>query len=334
MRKLLLMMVSIAVLIGVFSYAFAEGEDEKPKFKLAVVMAAPVQDADYGTLAFEAINYIGRIYDIDVAYSEKTKVPDAERVYREYIDEGYNIIWLHGGQWAAPAVKIADEFPDVTFIGEVDDVPDKIKPNFWYMDRNYYLGFYVLGYIAALKTETGKIGYVGGLNLPFAKGEVNAVKQAIRDSGVDAELYHIFVGNFNDSLKARQATEGLIAKDVDVILSALNMGNFGLFPAVLEADRPVYVATSHTEKKAFAPELYLASDLYNYKQPLEHIVGKIIEGGVQTGVISLEYGPDKAIWTDFPISNVSDDINKKVRQVADDITAGKIKVIKKVDAID
>ena len=83
--------------------------------------------------------------------------------------------------------------PQVTFIGEVDDVPQNIKPNFWYMDRNYYLGFYVLGYLAALKTETGRIGYVGGLNLPFAKGEVNAAKQAIRDSGSDVELHYIFV---------------------------------------------------------------------------------------------------------------------------------------------
>jgi basic membrane protein A len=328
------MLLVCLFILSAAGYGFASEGEEGTGYKLAVVMAAPIQDADYGTLAYEAINYIGRKYDIDVAYSEKTKVPDAERVYREYIDEGFNIIWLHGGQWAAPAVKIADEFPEVTFIGEVDDVPDKIKPNFWYMDRNYYLGFYVLGYLAALKTETGKIGYVGGLNLPFAKGEVNAVKQAIRDLGADVELDYIFTGDFNDSMKARQASEGLIANGVDVILSALNMGNFGLFPAVLEADRPVYVCVSHTEKEAFAPELYLSADLYNYKQPLDYIVGKIINEGVKTGVLSLEYGPDKAIWTDFPISNVSDEVNRQVRQLADDIAAGKVNVIKKVDTIE
>jgi basic membrane protein A len=323
-------------LLGVIGYVIAGGtqEEGKPEYKLAVVMAAPIQDADYGTLAYEGITHISRVFDIDVAYSEKTQVPDAERVYREYIDEGYNIIWLHGGQWAAPAVKIADEYPDVTFIGEVDDVPDTIQPNFWYIDRNYYLGFYPLGYLAALVTETNKIGYIGGLDLPFAKGEVNAVKQAINDVKPEVELHHVFIGNFNDSVKARQATEGLIAQGVDVILSALNMGNFGLFPAVLEADRQVWVAASHTDKAAFAPDNYLTADIYNYKQPLEYVVDKIINEGQQTGVLSLEYGPDKAIWTVFPIHNVSDEINDRIRKLADDIAAGKVEVIKKVDTVD
>ena len=330
MKRLFVLSLGVILACGIIGSVEA-----KPKsFKLAAVMAAPIQDADYGTLAYETLNHLKQKYGIEVAFSEKTKVPEAERVYREYIDEGYNILWLHGGQWSAPAVKIADEFPEVIFIGEVDDVPQSVQPNFWYIDRNYYLGFYPLGYLAALKTETGKIGYIGGLDLPFAKGEVNAVKQALRDSGRKVEFHYVFVGDFNDVMKARQGTESLIAKGVDVILSALNMGNFGMFPAVLEADRPVYVATSHTDKKFLAPGLYLTSELFNYRQPLEYIVGKIINEGQKTGVIRLEYGPEKAIWTQFPISNVSDSLNTRIRQLANDIMAGKVKVIKKVDTVD
>jgi basic membrane protein A len=333
MKKIFVTVICIVVFFSLCGAAFAQKKEKKPQFKLAAVMAAPIQDADYGTLAYEAIEFIKDKYDIEVAYSEKTQVPDAERVYREYIDEGYNIIWLHGGQWSAPAVKIADEFPHVTFIGEVDDVPKSIQPNFWYMDRNYFIGFYPLGYLAALKTVKGKIGYIGGLDLPFAKGEVNAIKQALRDAGSKAEFHYVFTGDFNDTVKARQGAESLIDRDVDVILSALNMGNFGLFPAVLESKKHVYVCTSHTSKKAFAPAHYLTSDIYNYKQPLDYVVGKILQGE-KTGVIRLEYGPDKAIWTEFPISNVSGELNAKVKQMADNIVSGKVKIIKKVDTIE
>jgi basic membrane protein A len=330
MRRLFAVLLGAILIAGGLSIA----EAQPKKHKLVVVMAAPIQDADYGTLAYETITFLKKKYDIQIAYAEKTQVPEAERVYREYIDEGYNIIWLHGSQWTAPAVKIAAEYPNVVFIAEEDEVPKKIQPNFWYIDRNYFLGFYPLGYLATLKTQSGKIGYIGGLDLPFAKGEVNAIKQAIRDSGAKVELDYIFVGDFNDVLKARQATEGLIAKGVDVILSALNMGNFGMFPAVLAAKRSVYVATTYTDKKSLAPGLYLTSDLYNFKQPLDYIVGKIIKEGGKTGVVPLEYGPDKAIWTQFPINNVSEAINTKVKKMADDIAAGKIKVIKKQDTIE
>ena len=329
MRSLFALFMGAILILGGLSNADAQAK----KNKLAVIMAAPIQDADYGTLAYETINFLKQKYDLQIAYAEKTQVPEAERVYREYIDEGYNILWLHGSQWTAPAVKIAAEYPNVVFIAEEDDVPKTVPPNFWIIERNYFLGFYPLGYLATLKTQSGKIGYIGGLDLPFAKGEVNAIKQAIRDAGAKVEFDYIFVGDFNDVLKARQATEGLIAKGVDVILSALNMGNFGMFPAVMAAKKPVYVATTYTDKKSLAPGLYLTSDLYNFKQPLDYIVGKIIKEGVKTGVLPLEYGPDKAIWTQFPISNASSEINAKVQKLANDLAAGKIKVIKKHDAI-
>jgi len=330
MKRLLVLFVGIVLLCSITGPAEAQAQN----FKLAAIMAAPIQDADYGTLAYETITHLKKKYGIEVAYAEKTKVPEAERVYREYIDEGYNILWLHGGQWSAPALKIAHEYPNAVFIGEVDDVPKDIPPNFWFIDRNYYLGFYPLGHLAVLKTETGKIGYVGGIDLPFAKGEVNAVKQAIRDSGRKVEFHYVFVGDFNDVMKARQGTESLISKGVDVILSALNMGNFGMFPAVLEADRPVYVATSHTSKKFLAPSLYLTSALFNYTPPMEFIVGQIINEGKKTGLWTIQYGPGKGQWTEFPISNVSDAIAARLRQVADEVAAGKIKVTKKVDTIE
>jgi basic membrane protein A len=330
MKRLFALLLGAVLILGGLSVAEAQPQ----KYKMAVVMAAPIQDADYGTLAYETINFLKKKYGIQTAYAEKAQVPETERILREYIDEGFNIIWLHGAQFTPPALKIAAEYPNVVFIAEEDIIPKTIPPNFWYMDRNYYIGFYPLGYLAALKTQTGKIGYIGGLDLPFARGEINAIKQAIRDSGVKAEFDYLFVGDFNDVLKARQATEGLIAKGVDVIISALNMGNFGMFPAVMQAKKPVYVATTYTDKKSLAPGMYLTSDLFDFKIPLDHMVGRIIKDGTKTGVVPLEYGPEKAIWTQFPIQNVTDAINAKVKKVADDIVAGKIKVIKKLDKIE
>ena len=330
MKRLFALLLGAVLILGGLGVAEAQPQ----KYKMAVIMAAPIQDADYGTLAYETINFLKKKYGIQTAYAEKAQVPETERILREYIDEGFNIIWLHGAQFTPPALKIAAEYPNVVFIAEEDIIPKTIPPNFWYMDRNYYIGFYPLGYLAALKTQTGKIGYIGGLDLPFARGEINAIKQAIRDSGVKVEFDYLFVGDFNDVLKARQATEGLIAKGVDVIISALNMGNFGMFPAVMQSKRPVYVATTYTDKKSLAPGLYLTSDLFDFKIPLDHMVGKITKDGTKTGVVPLEYGPGKAIWTQFPIQNVSDEINAKVKKVADDIVSGKVKVIKKLDKIE
>ncbi|MGC9088719.1 MAG: BMP family protein [Caldisericia bacterium] len=330
--KVLLALLMFVVLILSFTTSCKKQEEKKPIFKLATVMPGSIQDADYNTIGYIATQEVGKEFGIDVAYSEKVAVPDAERVIKEYIADGYNIIWVHGGQFNSAALKVADENPNVTLIVEVDAKPQDMKPNVWYFHRNFHTGFYILGALAALKTETGKIGYIGGLEMPFTYGEINAVKQALKDLGSKATLEYVYAGDFNDPLKARQAAESLIAKGVDVILSSVNLGNYGIYNALAEAKRPVYITVKYTDKSSQAPQNYLTADLFDFRVPLREVVSRVLKGE-KGGFLMLEYGEGKARYTQFPIKNVSEEINNKVKQIADDVASGKIQVIQKLDAI-
>lgn len=332
-KTFLLLVVLMVILILLPLTSCKKAEEQKPVYKLATVMPGSIQDADYNTLGYIATQEIGKEFNIDIAYSEKVAVPDVERVMREYIADGFNIIWVHGGQFNSAALKLADENPNVTFIIEVDSEPSDKKPNVWYFHRNFHTGFYVLGALAALKTETGKIGYIGGLELPFTHGEINAVKQAIKDLGSKATLDYVYAGDFNDPLKARQAAESLIAKGVDVILSSVNLGNYGIYNALSEAKRPVYITVKYTDKSSQAPQHYLTADLFDFRVPLREVMGRVLKGE-KGGFLKLEYGEGKARYTQFPIKNVSEEINAKVKQIADDVASGKITVIEKLDVID
>lgn len=333
MRKSIIMLFILIGLLVLLPLASCRRvEEKKPVYKLATVMPGSIQDADYNTLGYIATQEVGKEFGIDVAYSEKVAVPDVERVMKEYIADGFNIIWVHGGQFNSAALKLADENPNVTFIIEVDTEIKDRKPNVWYFHRNFHTGFYVLGALAALKTETGKIGYIGGLEMPFTYGEINAVKQALRDLGSKATLDYVYAGDFNDPLKARQAAESLIARGVDVILSSVNLGNYGIYNALSEAKRPVYITVKYTDKASQAPQHYLTADLFDFRVPLREVVGRVLKGE-KGGFLKLEYGEGKARYTQFPIRNVTDEINAKVKQIADDVAAGKIVVIEKLDSI-
>ncbi len=338
MKKGLVMFLVAILALAVVLPGFTGGQGEKKggKTKMAAIFPGSIQDADYNTLGYVALQEVGNKFNLDVAYSEKVAVPDAERAIREYINAGYKIIWVHGAQFNSSANKVGAEYPDVTFIIEVDAKPANPKPNFWYMDRNYYTGFYVLGAVATLKTASGKIGYIGGLEIPFTHGEINAIKQAAREIGKEVgktvTLEYLYVGDFNDPLKTRQAAEGLISKGVDVIISAVNLGNFGLYNAVKEANKPVFITTTYTSKKVQAPDNYLTSDLFNFVIPVSEVIKRLL-AGEKGGYVLLEYGKGKARYTEFPISNVSDDIQKRVQQIANDVETGKIKVIKNLKEI-
>lgn len=301
--------------------------------KLATIMPGSIQDADYNTLGFIAVQDLERELGVQTAYSERVAVPDAGRVMSEYIDDGFTVIWVHGSQFNDTALDLGAKNPDVIFIIEVDSEPAEALPNLWYLDRNFYTGFYVLGAAAALTTESGHIGYIGGVELPFTRAELNAMQQAIDDLGSTADIQYLYVGDFNDPLEARRSAESLISRGVDVIVSSVNLGNYGLFTAAQEADRKVLVTTKYTDKSTHAPQNYLSTDLFDFSTPLVEIVERIV-GGEQGGYLKLEYGEGKPRATQFPLLNISDEISAQVKQISDQVASGAISVIQKMDAIE
>lgn len=301
------------------------------KFKLAAILPGVITDADYNTLGYIGVTSVQKDLGIETAYSESVPVPDVDRVMREYIDAGYNIIFTHGGQFISQTKDLANEFPDVYFIGEFDAPVEDAPNNLWVIDRNFHVGFYVLGAIAAKQTQTGKIGYIGGLTLPFSYAEVHAIEQAINDLGLDVEVKPVWAGNFNDPTKARELADAMIAEDVDVILGSLNLGMFGLFEAVKNAPSRVLVTAKYTDKANFAPDHYITSVLYDWAEPLKEIVQRIMKG--ETGGY-YPLGFDTGVAIQFPLRNVPDELNSEIEQLVADIQAGKIKVIKDTTPIE
>jgi basic membrane protein A len=295
-------------------------------FKLAAIFPGVVTDADYNTLAYIGINEVQRELDIDTAYEEKVDVSKADAVIREFIADGYNIIWTHGGQFVSDTVDLARHFPEVYFIAEGDEPVVDRPANLWFIDRNFQTGFYVIGATAALSTRTGKIGYLGGERLPFTYAEVHAVQQAISDLGLkdQVELKAVWVEDFNDPVKARELADGLIAQDVDFILGSLNLGMYGAFEAVKNADhKGVLITAKYIDKSDFAPEHYVTSLLFDFSLPLQVIVQKIMSGE-SGGYYPLNFNAGKSMQ--LPFTNVDPSIEKQAMMLLDNIINGDILV--------
>lgn len=300
-------------------------------WKIAAIFPGVINDRDYNQLGYQALMDLKKEFGVKVAYSQKVAVPDAARVMEEYINSGFNIIWAHGGQYVRITLEVAKKYPDVRFIIEDEAPPKEYLPNVFTLGREYHLGFYVLGALATMVTKTGHIGFISGLELPFTYGEINAIYQAIKDLGMKnmVKLHYIYTGDFNDPLKARQAAETLISKGCDVLISGLNLGNFGLFEAVKKAKRKVYFTATYTDKSKSAPENFLAADLFNFSYSMRKLVRDIMNGE-KGKYFSMEWGEGKARYTEIPVKNVSLYINEKVKEIAKDIELGKITVKKEL----
>ena len=300
------------------------------QLKVAAIFSGATTDADYnslGLLALQAAEKSGKA--AKTAFSESVPVPDAERVMKEYLAEGFDVVWSHGSQFFEATAKLAKANPDVTFIGEFDDKPKDAPANLWVLDRNFHVAFYPLGVLAGAATKTGKIGYVGGLSLPFSYSEVHAMEQALKDMGSTAKITPVWTGDFNDPAKAQQITTQLLDQGNDVIVGSLNLGMVGAFQAVKGKPAGVVITAKYTDKSQFDPEHYASSSIYDFTGPLADILTKV-SAGERSGYFPLGFATGVAIQDP---KNVDAAVTEKVAQAVEDVKSGKVQVAKDLTPI-
>jgi basic membrane protein A len=298
--------------------------------RIAAVFSGTTTDADYTFLGLQALQAAEEDHGADTTYSESVQVPDAERVLREYVADGYTVIWTHGSQFYDATVAVAEEAPEVVFIAEQDTQPDDVPENVWVLDRNFHLAFYPLGILAAEASQSGRIAYLGGVTLPFSYSEVHAVEQALADSGSGATLTPVWTGDFNDPTRAQQFTSQLLADGNDVILTSLNLGAVGAFEGVADAPAGVLMTAKYTDKSNLAPDRYLTSVLYDFTVMLDEILTSV-EDGETGGYLGMDY--EQGISLQAP-SNVDQAVVDRVNQAVEQLRAGEVEVERDVTPVE
>ncbi|MEC9487869.1 MAG: methyl-accepting chemotaxis protein [Halanaerobium sp.] len=293
--------------------------------KIGAIFPGSIQDGDYNYLGYQAMKDVAGKLGWEFVYNQKVTAAEAPGLLQKQAETGSNFIWVHGSQFNEHVFAAADRFPDTYFIIETDEPPQEKHQNIIALGRNYYLGAYVLGALAARVTRTNRIGYLGGIELSFTVGQINALKQALQEYNPAVVLDYEYTGDFNDAVLARKRAEELIGRDCDVIISGIDLGTYGLIKAVKNAKKQVYMTTLYTDKYQLAPANYLTSDLFRYAPPLLRAVDKAEQG--QGGCyIPLEYGADQGRYIQLPVRNVSRQVNQEVAEIAEKVAAGEIKV--------
>lgn len=298
--------------------------------RFAMILPGPIQDADYNAIAYEGLAGLEADFGITTEYSEQVAVADAERVAREYITDGVDVVGFHGGQFLTIAADLSAEFPDTTFVaessGEMADQPD----NVWNIAREFAPGFYVQGALAGLMTESNTIAFLGGIDIPDYKAGANAMFAGARSVAPDVELLFNFTGDQNDAVVARQSADALINEGADVLVLGLNNGIFGVAEASGAAANPAFMTSSFTDKVSVAPDTFLMSTIWDF----EGAFGQAIEGiqaGETTGVVPMN--PASGLITLGEFHNVPEDVEAQVTELWDQVVAGDVEVAVQADEV-
>lgn len=228
---------------------------------------------------------------------EITDDAQREQAMRRFAREGHNPIVAIGFSQAAALEKVAKEFPDINF-GIVDMVVN--LPNVRSIVFKEQEGSYLVGVMAAKASATGKVGFVGGMDIPlirrFACGYVGGVKSVKGDGEVFQNMTGTTGAAWNDPTKGGELARAQMDQGADVVYHAAGGTGFGVLQAVADAGKlgigvdsnqnhlhPGKVLTSMLKRVDVA--VYNAfSDVNNDKWSTGFSVLGLKEGGVDIAI--------------------------------------------------
>jgi len=144
-----------------------------------------------------------------------------EQALRRFAESGNNPIVMTGFAFASALDTVAADFPDTKF-AIIDMVVG--QPNVRSVVFNEHEGSYLVGMMAAMASESGTVGFIGGMDIPlirkFACGYVQGVKAVNADATVIQNMTGTTPAAWNDPVKGSELTKAQIAQGADIVYAA------------------------------------------------------------------------------------------------------------------
>jgi basic membrane protein A len=195
-------------------------------------------------------------------YREIELQSDAQReqAMRRLAEAGSNPIVMAGFSQATPLSVVAPDYPDTTFV-IIDGVVD--EPNVRSVIFSEHEGSYLVGMLAAMASETGTVGFVGGMDIPlisrFACGYAQGVVAVNPEATVIANMTGTTPAAWNDPVRGGELTRGQIAQGADVVYAAA--GGTGLGVLQVAADEGIFSIGVDSNQNYLHPGSVLTSML-------------------------------------------------------------------------
>lgn len=191
-------------------------------------------------------------------------------------------------------------------------------------------GCFLAGALAGLVTKGGKIGFVGGMEIPLVKQYEAGFKAGVAATNPQATVISNYTGSFTNFALGKQVGQDVLAKGADVLFAAAGVDGLGAIQAVKEmrdTGKEVYVIGVDSDQFQLAPKAMLTTVLKRVDLTIYETVRDLVQDHFQGGLYSLglkEGGIALApVRLDFP---GKEEALRKVDALKAKIIAGELKM--------
>jgi basic membrane protein A len=265
---------------------------------------------------------------IKVMEFEVTNEAQREQGMRKMAQRGANVIVCVGFAQADACDKVAKEFPDTKF--SIIDVGWLDNANMRQYVFNEHEGSFLVGALAAMASKTGKVGFVGGMDIPLIRKFACGYVQGAKAVNSKVEVYQNMTGTtpaaWNDPAKGSELAKSQFDRGADVVYAAAGGTGAGVYQAA--ADSGMLAIGVDSNQNYMHPGTMLTSMLKRVDLATYETFMDVKSGNFTSGVKVLGLAEDGVGWAldEHNESLITDVMKSTINGLSDKVKSGSIKV--------
>ena len=305
----------------------AEGDGAEQIRVGLVLSVGGLGDKSFNDSAYEGLMRAREELGIKPIYGQPEQMAEDEKYLRQYAAQGMDLVIAVGFLMKDALEQVSTEFPDTRF-AIIDAVVD--EPNVASLVFSEHEGSFLVGAIAGLVTETGTIGFIGGMDIPLIHKFEVGYKEGAEYVNPEINVLAAYAGSgpeaFHDPVKGKSLALSQFTRGADIIFQAAGSTGNGVIDAAVE--RRLYAIGVDANQNYMAPGNMLTSMVKRVDvavfEIIKDVTGRSFSGGVH--VYGLEIDGVGYALDEHKESLLSDEILLQVEAIKRDIIAGKITV--------
>jgi len=242
MRNLILAVIALAVAVAMYAIFFDNDDSVEVAegFKPAVIYDMGGKfDKSFNEGVYNGVKKFTEETGIEVMEFEVTNEAQRQQAMERMVDRGASIVLGVGFAQADAIAAVSAANPDVDFA--IIDVNWLEGANLRQYSFKEHEGSYLVGMAAAMKSESGKVGFVGGMDIPLIRAFACGYVQGAKAADASVEVFQNMTGTtpaaWGDPAKGAELTQGQIDRGADVVYQAAGGTGIGVINAAADAGK-------------------------------------------------------------------------------------------------
>src|SRR5436190_14144108 len=321
----------------------AEAKREGCKIRVGIVFdIGGKNDRSFNAAAWEGVKRAQQDLDICLYDVEPGNPTSIEPAMRAFAEKKFDLIFGVGFAQGPIMQKVATDYPNIKF-AIVDGVifkEDGKTPmdNVASLVFREHEGSYLVGMIAASKSKSGVLGFLGGMDIPLIHKFETGYAEGAKSINPNIKIIDNYVGvtdnAWNNPGKGKELSLAQIEKGADVIFTAAGNSGLGAFDAVEQYGKNAddeankFVIGVDSNQNAVKPGVVLTSMVKRVDNAVYDVVKEVLGGKFEGGfhVFGLDKDGVAYAMDDNNKPLIPQDVITKVEEARGKIVAGKIKV--------